>query len=56
MVGDRIYDKACVDSIECSSKYVNKNYLFIETKEQIKEVVKIYKLIIFGLSITDIKS
>lgn len=40
MVGDRIYDKACVDSIECSSKYVNKNYLFIETKEQIKEVVK----------------
>lgn len=40
VVGDRIYDKACVDSIECSSKYVNKNYLFIETKEQIKEVVK----------------
>lgn len=40
VVGDRIYDKACVDSIECSSKYVNKNYLFIEKKEQIKEVVK----------------
>ena len=37
VVGDRIYDKACVDSIECSSKYVNKNYLFIEKKEQIKE-------------------
>ena len=44
MVGDRIYDKACVDSIECSSKYVNKNYLFIETKEQIKEVVKEVKV------------
>ena len=40
VVGDRIYDKACMDSIECSSKYVNKNYLFIETKEQIKEIVK----------------
>lgn len=40
VVGDRINDKACVDSIECSSKYVNKNYLFIETKEQIKEIVK----------------
>ena len=42
VVGDRIYDKACVDSIECSSKYVNKNYLFIEKNEQIKEVVKRY--------------
>ncbi|MFR5466554.1 MAG: hypothetical protein ACLTHR_13125 [Agathobacter rectalis] len=42
VVGDRIYDKACVDSIECSSKYVNKNYLFIEKKRTDKRSCKRY--------------